>query len=126
VHVLFRILLTVGYVWQGKGRGPACSNDKGEGVDNNSKGTLLQLSIACPTNPPNGKGWGIRQGGESNSPTPWAAVDHNFPTGYGVYNSSKSGMNCLQGTDISLPIAPPLPVMGQTIDSCIKLRWCLN
>jgi hypothetical protein len=39
VHVLFGILLTVGYVWQGRGRGPACSNDKGGGVDNSSRGT---------------------------------------------------------------------------------------
>jgi hypothetical protein len=38
----------------------------------------MQLSIACPL----WEGWGvmgIRQGGESNSPTPWA---DKFPTGH--------------------------------------------
>jgi hypothetical protein len=44
--------------------------------------TLMQLQyqLHAPL-PPLREGVGIRQGarGESNSPTPWAAVDYNFP-----------------------------------------------
>jgi hypothetical protein len=49
---------------------------------------LAYAAISCM--PPYGKGWGIRQGGESNSPTPWAAVDHNGHVSFELNLSSRS------------------------------------
>ena len=106
--------------------------------------SLIHLSIVCPTTPMTGMGGGgvgIRQQGQCNSPTPWAALDCNLPinlqpidrgligdyTSFFISLKVQSplywGVILEQSCNISPPIAPPMPVMGvvgHTIDSCIN------